>query len=141
MHPLAARSPSSTPEKPSKKSKLVHLIDATPSLDVDLDNIAIEFVAFMSAASSRTLALSLQKVKAEFNASKRMGTAKFGDLNIGDHRAASNFKCIQFMAALNRQKSKEMTPEFEELDANEKAQLQKFDVEVRLGKPQMELFK
>lgn len=101
-----------------------------------MDNFAIEFIAFMSAASSRTLSLSLQKIKAEFNATERMGVAKFGDLNIGDHRATSNFKCIQFMAALNRQKPKEMTPEFVGID--EKARMQKFDVEIRLGKESYE---
>jgi hypothetical protein len=119
----------------------VRLLDALPSLDVDLDNFAIEFVAFVSAASSRALSLSLQKVKAEFDASERVGVGKFGNLTIGDHRAASNFKCIQFMAALNRQKQKEMTPEFDGLVSEEKAQMQKFDLEIRLGKPQMEIYK
>jgi hypothetical protein len=68
-----------------------------------------------------------------------MGVAKFGDLLITDHQAASHFKCIQFMGALNRNQKRsivEMTPV---LDADSSDS--KFYVELRLGKPEIELYK
>jgi hypothetical protein len=81
---------------------------------------------------------------ADFNSLERKGVAKFGDLLINDHQAASQFKCIQFMAAMNRQKNVGTTSgdpidAFTLDDSNE--QNTKFDVEVKLGKPQLELYK
>lgn len=74
-----------------------------------------------------------------------MGLAKFGDLRISDHQASSQFKCIQFMVALNRKRRHDSPTDFcntpgieknQEIDSN-----LRFDVEVRLGKPELELYK
>lgn len=63
LHPF--QTPPSKPTNPTKSTRplFFRIVDLAPSLDVDLDNFVVEFVAFMSKASTRTLSLQLQKIK------------------------------------------------------------------------------
>ncbi|KAI6225410.1 UPF0378-like protein [Aphelenchoides fujianensis] len=145
LHPPKRRSAA----RSSSTSFFTRCLEQCPTVDVDLDCFTVEFVAVVGANSTRTLSAQLQKIKADFNAKNRSGVAKFGDLHIGDHQASSQFKCIQFLVALNRRGrlstgavDRDMSFDADDAAADE------FDanggshsmVEVRLGKPQLDLY-
>ncbi|KAI6220278.1 UPF0378-like protein [Aphelenchoides besseyi] len=128
-----------------RSSSSVFSLDKVPTIDVDLDNFTVEFVAVLADSSTRTLSASLQKIKADFNAKNRSGVAKFGDLLISDHQAMSQFKCIQFLVALNRRGRLSTGGRDSSFDIDENA-MDDFDgianskLEVRLGQPKLELY-
>ncbi|KAE9550872.1 hypothetical protein FO519_005917 [Halicephalobus sp. NKZ332] len=101
-HPIKKSSKSSMLIQTTRKKEfpLIRLLKMTPNINCDIDNLTMNFVATMNMEFSRTLSLSLQKIKVHADTALQTASLQFVDCVVSDHRAVSCFRGQSFSATI-----------------------------------------